>query len=152
MPPRNHRTAEKDWAPDFLDALEEHVTVSAACKAIGIGRRTAYDRRQRDEEFALAWHDVEEATTQRMEREAFRRAVEGTEKPVYQGKELVGTVREFSDTLLIFMLKSRRPEKYRDNMRVEHAGKVGVDVSSSSDEELRRIAEGILARRDDTGM
>ena len=36
-------------------------------------------------------------------------------RPVFhQGKE-IGSIREYSDTLLIFMLKARRPATFRDN-------------------------------------
>ncbi len=45
-----------------------------------------------------------------LEAEAWRRAVEGVEKPVgwYKGKP-GGYVREYSDTLLIFPLRGLRP-------------------------------------------
>jgi hypothetical protein len=32
----------------------------------------------------------------------------------HQGRE-IGAIREYSDTLLVFMLKARRPAKFRDN-------------------------------------
>lgn len=140
---------KRDWAVDFLAALEERVTVEAACREIGIERSTAYRRRQRDEEFALAWHDVDEATTQRMEREAFRRAVDGFKSDVLYKGSVVGSETKYSDTLLIFLLKARRPEKYRENVRIEHGGTIGVDLSSSSDDELLRVARGILDRADE---
>ena len=50
-----------------------------------------------------------------MELEARRRAVKGTDKPVFQRGEQVGTIREYSDTLLMFLLKANKPEKFRDN-------------------------------------
>jgi hypothetical protein len=36
---------------------------------------------------------------------------------------------DYSDTLLIFMLKGRRPEKFRDNARVEMTGEDGGRMS-----------------------
>lgn len=79
-----------------------------------------------------------------MEDEAFRRAVNGTEKPVYQGKELVGHVREYSDTLMIFMLKARRPEKFKDRVASEISG--GLTVKDErSPEEIREGIAGKLA-------
>ena len=50
-----------------------------------------------------------------LEREARRRAVEGVEEPVgfYKG-EPSAYVRKYSDTLLIFLMKGARPDKYRD--------------------------------------
>lgn len=61
-----------------------------------------------------------------LEREAFRRAHTGTLKPIYQGGEKVGSVREYSDTLMIFLLKGARPQKYRENHKVEVSGTVGT--------------------------
>jgi hypothetical protein len=108
----------------WLEAFEKAGTVVAACKAAGVGRTTAYEWRQKDEAFALAWADIEEATTEAMEREAFRRGVEGTVEPLVSAGKHVTDVKKYSDTLLIFMLKARRPEKYRDNVKVEHSGSV----------------------------
>ena len=56
-----------------------------------------------------------------------RRAVEGVEEPVgwYKG-EAGGVVRKYSDTLLIFLLKGRKPEMYRE--RYEHSGPGGRPV------------------------
>jgi hypothetical protein len=42
----------------------------------------------------------------------------GTLKPVYQGGKKVGAVREYSDTLLMFLLNGGRPEKYKH--RIDH--------------------------------
>lgn len=45
-----------------------------------------------------------------------RRAYHGVEKPVtVAGKREI--IREYSDTLLIFLLKGARSNKYRDNVR-----------------------------------
>ena len=57
-----------------------------------------------------------------LEAEARRRAVEGVRKPIYCQGEICGTVREYSDTLLFFLLKGAMPEKYRDDYRAEHTG------------------------------
>jgi hypothetical protein len=125
------RSKPTDWRPVFLQALNDTGLVKEACRVAGIHRSTAYEERQRNEEFAVAWHDVEEETTERMEREAIRRAAEGVEKPVFQGGQQVGAIREYSDTLLIFMLKARRPERYRENVHVEHSGNVTIaDLAS----------------------
>ena len=81
--PRTRATAAgktKDWAPAFLAALRDTGMVSAACEAAGVGRRTAYDRRQRDEQFAVAWADELERAVEVAEAEIYRRAVRGVEK------------------------------------------------------------------------
>ncbi len=135
----------RNWKPLWLEAFEGLGTVSDACKAAGVGRTTVYRARQEDEAFALAWHDLEEQTTERMEREAHRRGVMGVERDVYYQGQVVGAERQFSDTLLIFMLKSRKPDVYRDNVKVEHAGEVkqthSVDLGRLSADEKRALLE-----------
>lgn len=126
--PRTARTRKRDWAPKFLEAFAETGNVKEACATVGVGRSTVYERRIKDETFAVQWDEAEQTSHDTLEREAFRRAAEGTDKPVYQGGKLVGTVREYSDTLLIFLLKARRPEKYRDNHRFELTGAEGGPI------------------------
>lgn len=142
--PNEDRTPERAgaWKPAFLQALGEHGMVTAACKSVGVGRTTAYDARHADEAFATAWADIEELTTERMEAEAYRRAVEGVESDIFFKGEVVGTEREFSDTLLVFLLKARRPEVYRENIKVQHAGgiRLSVPVIDESKDRLLRVA------------
>ena len=138
----------------WLDAFRAHGMVSKACEATGCPRSSVYVWRQRDEEFALAWADIEEATTERMEREAYRRAVEGVVDKIHVNSagEVVGEEIKYSDTLLIFMLKARRPEKYRDNIKVEHAG--GIDHRGAvlvTDPELAEEARALLRRAASAG-
>ncbi len=106
----------------FLEALAQTGSVSRAAKAAAVHRSTAYDARHAEPEFAALWAEAEEISVQEMEAEGRRRAVEGTLKPVFQGGKQVGEVREYSDTLLIFLLKARRPDVYRDNAKVVVAG------------------------------
>lgn len=136
----------------WLEAFDRLGTVFQACKETGVGRSTVYEWRQKDEGFAVAWADVEEATTERMEREAYRRSVEGVQREIYHQGQVVGEERQFSDTLLIFMLKARRPEKYRDNIKVEHAG--GIDHRGAvlvTDPELAEEARALLRRAASAG-
>jgi hypothetical protein len=56
-----------------------------------------------------------------LEDEAKRRACNGVLKPVFQGGKKVGVVREYSDTLLIFLLKCWHPARYGDRYRQEAA-------------------------------
>lgn len=125
---RARTPSKKERLESFLKELGETGLVKQACENSGIGRSTVYEERQRNEDFALAWHDIEEETTEAMEREAIRRGAEGVKKPVYQGGKLVGHVQEYSDTLMIFMLKARRPEVYREKTRHEHTGPDGGPV------------------------
>lgn len=110
----------------FLKILEESANVSRAAKAIGVSRRTIYDHKKSDVEFSAAWEDAIESGVDALEEEARRRAYEGTQKPVYYLGKKRGFIREYSDTLMIFLLKANRPEKFKD--RFEHTGKDGKDL------------------------
>lgn len=139
------RTPKKDWRPAFLGALADGASITRAAEVAKVGRRTAFDHRHQDEDFALAWHEAAEAGADKLEDEARRRAAEGVLKPVYQGGKLVGEIREYSDTLLIFLLKGKRPEVFRENVKVEHSGRIAHDLEGMDDDQLRRVAEGLEA-------
>lgn len=159
-------TSEKDRRDEamlvFLDALSAGATIGEAATEAGVDRTTVYHWKERDAEFAKAWDDSLEEGTERLEREALRRAMVGIEEPViYQGQltpvwetnpdgtprlvevEEIGdsgvpvkvrkpvqarnpdgspkylTVNRPSDTLMIFLLKARRPNTYRERGAVE---------------------------------
>lgn len=107
-------TPEKDVKANaqrlFVEQLVKGQTITAASETAGICRRTAYNWRESDKEFAEAWDDAIETGTEKLETEATRRALEG------------------SDTLLIFLLKARRPKIYRERITAELTGKDGKDL------------------------
>ena len=83
----------------------------------------------------------------RIEAEIVRRAYEGVEEPVYQAGRLVGTVRRFSDTLLIFHAKKLMPE-YRDRHAVDVTG--SLDLGPATDRIARLLGELAAARGSST--
>ena len=109
--------------------------VTEAARAAKIDRTVVYDERKRDTQFAQAWDDAMDMAADELEIEARRRAVTGVEEPVFgslggnTGSGEIGTIRKYSDTLLIFLLKGARPSKYRENFNVNHAGRVDSVVS-----------------------
>ena len=112
----------------FLDAFRVSGNMWASCHVTGIGRTNVYTWRDKDRRFAAALIEAENEAAEHLEAEALRRAVDGIEEPVYQGGHMVGVVRRYSDTLLIFLLKGAKPEKYKD--RWELAGKDGMPLLS----------------------
>jgi hypothetical protein len=129
-------TGTPDWRPIFLKELRKRGNIADACAAAKVARQTAYGVRKEEPGFKIEWEDALNDACDRMESEAFRRAVEGCRKPVYQSKELVGFIQEYSDTLLIFLLKAHRP-KFRDASSL-----VSFDARDLTDEQLERIAAG----------
>lgn len=124
----------------FLEVLAETANVTRAAKAAGVTTWTAYEARKQDAAFADQWHEAVEEACDLMEAEALRRAVDGVAKPVfYQGKQC-GEIQEYSDTLLIFLLKAHRPEKFRDNARIELTGKDGGPVQTEKPYDLSKLS------------
>lgn len=96
-----------EWRPIFLLTLRENGNVRAACEQAGISRKTAYQHREASKEFMAQWDEALEDAIDTLEEEARKRATNN------------------SDTLLIFLLKAHRPDKYRETTRQEHTGKDG---------------------------
>lgn len=115
----------------FLEAFARLGTVSAACHAARVGRRTHYDWLKADDAYAEAFAEAERINTESLEQEAVARARDGWLEPVYQGGELVGQVRKKSDTLLIFLLKARKPDMYRE--KFEHSGPGGGPIVTKTE-------------------
>lgn len=101
-----------------MTVLAETANVSKACDGAGVGRSAMYSWRREDQEFAAKWDEAMDVGVGALEDEAHRRAFEGCDEPVYYLGQKVDTVKKYSDTLAIFLLKAHRPEKYRE--RVEN--------------------------------
>ena len=126
----------------FCAALAETGIVARACKAVEISRQTAYRWREENPDFAEAWEKALEIGITALEDEAHRRAFEGVEEPIYHQGDRIGSVRKYSDTLSIFLLKAHRPDKYRDNYKIDFTGKLDVNALSEDelDAEIARLA------------
>ena len=103
----------------FLEAFGRSGNITHAAKQAGVARKLVYQWQEQDDAFAAAFRDAAVRATEVLEREAWRRAKQGIAEPVYQHGKLVGTVTRYSDALLMFLLKARAPEKYRDRVDVQ---------------------------------
>jgi len=118
------------WTPEkeakFLEALSDTCNVSDACRIASVARSTAYERRDEDTEFAKGWDRSVRIGAETLEDEAFRRARDGVDEPVFYQGAVCGTVKKYSDTLLIFLLKGAKPVKYRERCEEKAASKEEV--------------------------
>lgn len=125
-------TAQKDEKAlkkdRYLSAVRKVGTLTAGCKAARVSPNTVYDWREMDDAFVVAEGQARNEFADALEQEAVRRAWHGVKKPVYQQGGLVGYIQEYSDTLLIFMMKAIRPEKYREKIGVEHSGGISSSI------------------------
>lgn len=116
--PRNAAERERDKARSkvrFLNILRVSCNVAGACRAAKIGRRTAYDWREADPEFAQAWKDAEEEAADALEQVAWKRATEGQ-----------------SDRLMEILLKGHRPERYTDKIKGELTGAITIKIEGAA--------------------
>lgn len=121
----------------FLEALAKTGNVTRACEQANLGRARAYALREQDETFAAAWTEAEEIAVDALEAEARRRAIEGVQRPLVSAGKVVKDdngepiiLREYSDTLLIALLRAHRPRKFNTaRTLVELTGKDGDPIS-----------------------
>lgn len=90
----------------FLQKLSNTGNVRLSCEAAGIPRSTAYRWRDKWATFAAAWGEALDDACDRLEAEAWRRAIE-----------------EGSDRLLMFLLQAHRRDVYQPSQRIEHTGR-----------------------------
>lgn len=127
-------TARTDRAREaFIEALRETCNVSHSARVAGVGRRTVYQWRDADPEFAAAWEEAEEEAVDKLELAARQRAIDS------------------SDRMMEILLKAHRPEKYVERRLLGSdpenplpAQTVTLDASLLSDQAL---AEFMEARR-----
>ena len=119
------------WRKPFLESLARQGIVVTAAADASITKKTAYNARNNDPDFAQQWDDAIDTATETLEIELRRRALDGVEEPVfYRGVMLDQRVRKYSDVLLMFYLKGLKPEKYRDNISQHIEGKISpIDIS-----------------------
>ena len=121
-----------------VKGLAKGKSPSWAAEEAGIGRSTAWLWRKNDPQFAAAWDEAVAEGVDRLEDEAHRRAVEGyNPRPVYHKGKKVGEIREYSDSLLGLLLKSRRPEVYARS----HDANAKVEVRMSLEESRERLRQ-----------
>jgi hypothetical protein len=98
---------------EFLRLFREEFTITNTCKRMNISRRLYYYWCKADPEFVRAMDLAREDVADTLEAEALRRVYEGIEEDIYFQNTLVGKKREYSDTLLILLLRGMRRWKYR---------------------------------------
>jgi len=122
----------------YLEAFARTCRVRGAAAAAGVDTARHYEWLRRDPDYRAEYQALQEQAAQILEDEAVRRAYEGVEKPItVAGKREL--VREYSDTLLIFLLKGLRPAKYRK--RYDVVVEAGESLVRAMERGKKRAAE-----------
>lgn len=116
----------RNWKPAFLAAYSEGMTMRAAAAVAGIARQSVNYQIDKDAKFAEDFRIAAKNSADRLEEEARRRAYTGLRrKKFHQGVPIIDgetgkqyEEMEYSDTLLIFLMKGRNPEVFGD--RIDH--------------------------------
>lgn len=138
----------------FFAKLAERGNVTEACAVSGVSRTIAHEyiRGEFPDEFDEAarklWserlRDAREQAADRLEAEAFRRAVDGVDEPQIGrvGKDQDGilknqdgtpvVLKRYSDGLLTLLLKANRPDKFKDRTSTEMTGKDGGPIKTET--------------------
>ena len=133
-----------DWQARFLVSLGEYGNVSAAARTAKVSRDFAYTQRASDDIFKAAWDAALQRGTSGLEDEARRRAYKGVrrEEAVYYQGQPVGkkAITEYSDTLLIFLLKAHDP-KFRETTRNFNINLTPDEAAKLTDDELEQLGK-----------
>ena len=124
----------RSWKQLFLDTLRGTGNVRLSARNANVTRQVVYRARDRSAKFRADWDEALEEARELLEAEARRRAAIGVDEPVFYKGEVVGHIRKYSDTLLMFLLKAHWPEKFRENVSIDQrvSGRDGGPVKDSA--------------------
>jgi hypothetical protein len=104
------------WTADrrihFLELLEEHGSILAAARAVGMSRRAVYRLLPRAPAFAAAFEAAMSRVTATLADTLFDRALHGHEVPVMHAGDVVATRTVHHDMLGLYLLRVRDPLNY----------------------------------------
>jgi hypothetical protein len=109
-PRRDGWTAKRQVA--FIEALVETACFEEACRRVGMSDSSAYRLGLRHPAFAEACDAAIDVGLARLEQAAHSRSVRGVARPVFYKGEQVGEWRHYDERLTMFLLRTRRPERY----------------------------------------
>lgn len=154
--PRRLDTAirQKDRQERFLASFVLSGSILHACRATKIHRQTHYYWLRVDPTYAARFEQGRHLAVQTLEDEAVRRAVEGIRRPViHNGVQVVANVNgvreplwenEYSDTLLMFLLKALAPHKYNPPRETINLLELDPDLLTSA--QLDKLLDHLIVK------
>jgi hypothetical protein len=102
----------------FLEEFGQHGNITMAARAAHVERKTIYRWKENSDRFLLRYNQAFEEAKDNIRHEIYRRGYEGWEESQFSAGKRMGTIRKYSDTLLIFHAKMLMPE-YREKQSLE---------------------------------
>lgn len=113
--PRSRMIMSQKKRRKFLEILAQTGKVKDSALAVGYTSTIFLNKlRREDEDFAAEWDLALASAEDVLSDEAIRRATDGVLDPVYYKGDVVGYKVNYSDTLLMFVLRGLNPDKYRE--------------------------------------
>jgi hypothetical protein len=104
----------------WLAAVASTGQLRVSQRLTGIDRRFHYLWMEKDPDYPAAYEKARSIAADAAEDEVWRRGVDGIERPLsFKGKLTGHYIREYSDNLLMFRMKGERPDKYREDSRLQ---------------------------------
>ena len=102
------------WRPQgrFLREFARTGSISAACRAAGLARRTVYRWRDADADFRARWENARGRAVERLRDEAMERALVGADRPVWHDGRIVDHVADPDRRVLWKLLQALQSETY----------------------------------------
>ena len=113
----------------FLENIGRNANIGDACELAQISRASFYVRKKEDPAFAAAYAEAMEGALDKLERAAWKRAVDGVEEAFTTKDGKTVTTTKYSDGLLQFLLKAHRPGKFKDKTTHELTGPDGQPLA-----------------------
>jgi hypothetical protein len=125
----------------FLHNFELSGSIRQAAIDTEIDRLSHYRWLESDPKYAELWEAAQEGFTQNLEAHAAKRATVGVPRGVYFQGQKVGSEQWVSDPLLMFLLKGRRPDTYRDRTEITGANGGPLQVQAVRPDSLSRLTD-----------
>ena len=122
---------EDDWRIRFIRSYtgsgdRSLGNLTKAAKAAGVSRKFISNRLLDDTIFQTLYQAAEAELKDAVRSELYRRATQGTERPIYQAGELVGTVTEYDNRLLQWLAERLMPDEFHLATRIELTDTAGT--------------------------
>lgn len=111
-----------DWAIAFLNAFtgkDAYGVLSRAARAAGVHVNTVTRRREDDLTFRTLLEQAEDEIRDLVRHEVFRRALEPSQRPIFQRGEMVGTIEEYDNRHLEWLAERFLPEEFHLATKIE---------------------------------
>jgi hypothetical protein len=113
----------------FLAEYAVTARISLAAQKAGVRRGDHYKWLEKDPDYVQAFEHVKRLAADYVQAEIVRRAVDGYDEDVFYQGQKCGTIKRYSDGLMILLAKGMMPEMY-GTQKTEISGPQGQPVQA----------------------